>query len=119
MPVQHRNLRTALGWWSPGGDRPEPLDALPAALRALADPVHVVEVEGRPHVARGGEVHLGGRAPAGALPLLGTVPALLPEALGDAAFRSTHGVRFAYAVGEMANAIASVELVEAAARAGW
>ncbi len=45
-------------------------------------------------------------------------PALLPEALGDPAFRREHRVRYAYATGAMANGIASVELVEAAARAG-
>jgi PfaD family protein len=119
MSKPHRNPRPALGWWCPGGDRPEDLASLPAALRHLADPVHVVEVDGRPRVARGGEVRLGGGSgPADALPLLGTVPALLPESLGDPAFRETHGVRYAYAVGEMANGIASEALVEAAARAG-
>jgi PfaD family protein len=45
-------------------------------------------------------------------------PALLPESLGDPAFRAEHRVRYAYATGAMANGIASVELVEAAARAG-
>ncbi len=46
------------------------------------------------------------------------VPALGPEALGDPEFRREHGVRYAYATGSMANGIASVELVEAGARAG-
>lgn len=47
-----------------------------------------------------------------------TAPALLPEDLGDPAFRKEHGVRYAYATGAMANGIASVELVEAGAKAG-
>ena len=47
-----------------------------------------------------------------------SVPALGPEALGDRAFCSSHRIRFPYAVGAMANAIASVELVEAVSRAG-
>ena len=46
------------------------------------------------------------------------VPGLLPEQLGDPAFRASHGVRFAYVVGEMANGIAGEELVEAAVRSG-
>jgi trans-AT polyketide synthase/acyltransferase/oxidoreductase domain-containing protein len=43
---------------------------------------------------------------------------LTGESLGDAAFRSDHGLRFAYATGAMARGIASVELVATAARAG-
>ncbi len=47
-----------------------------------------------------------------------SAPALMPEQLGDPDFRREHGVRYAYATGAMANAIASVELVEAGAKAG-
>ncbi len=47
-----------------------------------------------------------------------SAPALRPEDLGDPSFRREHGVRYAYATGAMANGIASVELVEAGARAG-
>ena len=39
-------------------------------------------------------------------------------ALGDAAFREAHGLRFNYVAGAMANGIASVELVIAMAHAG-
>ena len=45
-------------------------------------------------------------------------PALLPEQLGDPEFLREHRVRYAYATGAMANGIASVELVEAAAKTG-
>jgi trans-AT polyketide synthase, acyltransferase and oxidoreductase domains len=45
-------------------------------------------------------------------------PALLPESLGDPAFRREHRVRYAYATGAMANGIASEALVEAGAKAG-
>ena len=47
-----------------------------------------------------------------------TAPALMPEQLGDPAFRREHGVRYAYATGAMANGIASERLVEAGAKAG-
>lgn len=49
--------------------------------------------------------------------LVAYAPPLPPEQLGDADFRAAHGVRFAYISGEMANAIGSVELVTAMARA--
>ena len=57
----------------------------------------------------------GARPEGEALPLLGTVPPLHPEELGDGSFRSLHGVRYAYVVGAMANGIASVDLVVAMA----
>ena len=50
--------------------------------------------------------------------LLYSAPALLPEQLGDAAFRAAHGVRYAYMAGAMANGISSVEMVIALGRAG-
>ncbi len=46
------------------------------------------------------------------------VPALPAENLGDPAFVEAHGLRFAYVAGSMANAIASVAMVEAMAGAG-
>ena len=46
------------------------------------------------------------------------VPVFPLENLGDANFRADHGLRYAYLAGAMANGIASVEVVEAMARAG-
>src|SRR5690242_10219262 len=66
-------------------------DALSGALRDLKRPVRVGEA---------------------------FAPALTPERLGDPEFGREHGARYAYVTGAMANGIASVELVEAGARAG-
>ncbi len=46
------------------------------------------------------------------------LPAVYPEWLGDRGFTQAHGVRFPYVVGSMANGIASVELICAAAEVG-
>ena len=54
----------------------------------------------------------------GALPLLGFAPPCAPELLGDEGFRSAYGLRYAYVAGEMANGIASAEIVEAMGNAG-
>ncbi|MFJ8815226.1 PfaD family polyunsaturated fatty acid/polyketide biosynthesis protein [Amycolatopsis thermoflava] len=51
--------------------------------------------------------------------VLAVVPALRPETLGDAAFRTAHGVTHAYHAGAMANGIASAALVTALANAGF
>ena len=50
--------------------------------------------------------------------LLGFAPPLLPDYLGDADFKKDLGIRYAYVVGAMANGISSVELLQAAGRAG-
>jgi len=114
------------GAWVRHDDRrPLPPDAscaaFQAALAALGRPVVAVLHEGRAAVvpAHAGEARLGVTAHGDALPLLGYVPALLPGDLGDPAFREAYGVDAAYVAGEMANGIASEELVLAAARAGY
>ncbi|MFQ5805598.1 MAG: PfaD family polyunsaturated fatty acid/polyketide biosynthesis protein [Phycisphaerae bacterium] len=110
-----------LGWWS-GGESPPAIGerALGAGIQRVGSAVYVMDVDGRPGVAHAGvatfDAH-GDRAPTG-FPLLGFVPALRPEQLGDPEFRATHGVRYAYVAGAMANGIASEEMVEAMARAG-
>jgi len=50
--------------------------------------------------------------------LVGVLPPVYPEWLGDRSFLSAHGCRFPYVVGEMARGIASVEMVVESARAG-
>jgi trans-AT polyketide synthase/acyltransferase/oxidoreductase domain-containing protein len=50
--------------------------------------------------------------------VVGFLPAVRPELLGDASFRLAHGVRYAYVSGAMANGIGSVEIAEAMGRAG-
>lgn len=47
------------------------------------------------------------------------LPALYPEWLGDRSFCETHGVRFPYVVGEMANGLTTTRMVIEAVRAGF
>lgn len=56
--------------------------------------------------------------PEGDFDLVGTLPPLFPEWLGDRAFTEVHGCRFPYVVGEMARGIATPRMVCAAAQAG-
>ncbi|MBN1373360.1 MAG: PfaD family polyunsaturated fatty acid/polyketide biosynthesis protein [Anaerolineaceae bacterium] len=50
--------------------------------------------------------------------VLGFLPALPTESLGDPAFKATYGTRYAYYAGAMANAIASEEMIIALGKAG-
>ena len=47
------------------------------------------------------------------------VPAITPGRLGSAAFRASHGLKYAYLAGAMAGGIGSPEIVEAMGRAGY
>lgn len=58
----------------------------------------------------------GGAAPGEQL--IGVLPPVFPEWLGDRGFCEAHGARFPYVVGEMARGIATPEMVIAAAEAG-
>jgi trans-AT polyketide synthase, acyltransferase and oxidoreductase domains len=78
---------------------------------------------GRIGAALGGElVHASAHAAAShshpALQVIAALPPVFPERLGDPGFLETHGVRFPYIAGEMANGIASARMVIAMARGG-
>src|SRR5690606_33948173 len=107
---------TGLGSWRPRPGEAGPQrgpDAFRDALWRLADPVYVVEAEGRVAATNLGRARLGASPGPDDYRLLAHVPPLLPESLGDPAFRQAHGLRYAYVGGEMANGIASVAMVEA------
>lgn len=110
-----------LGLWRPKQLSPA-FDAaqINAIIQQVREPVHVVQDLSSGHVglAQGGHLELDKSNPQGAYALLGALPALYPEWLGDRGFLETHNVRFAYVAGAMANGIATVELVLAMARAG-
>src|SRR6478672_9625446 len=113
------SLMSGSGYWVPAdGESP---DATPGGVLAAMDrpdlPVWVVRLGDR--LAVGFEGHAQAAATAGAYPLEALLPALYPEWLGDRGFCEDHGVRFPYVAGAMATGIASVDLVCAAARAGF
>jgi trans-AT polyketide synthase, acyltransferase and oxidoreductase domains len=110
----------AIGAWRAGASAPYfAARDLVAAVARVRETAHVVRdrTDGRVGVAFSGEV-LPATARSGHYPLLATLPALYPEWLGDRSFLETHGVRFPYVTGAMANGIATPALVVAVARAG-
>jgi len=84
--------------------------------------VTLLEVEGQLATAAGGAIAIPAPASApassGGHPVVAHSPPLLPEHLGDSDFTATHGLRYPYVMGAMANGISSEEIVIAAARAG-
>jgi trans-AT polyketide synthase/acyltransferase/oxidoreductase domain-containing protein len=108
----------AIGSWRGEIVALEP-ETIAAAIERPRETAHIVHdaATGRIGVAFGGEVspRVNG---SGGQRLLAVLPPLYPEWLGDRSFCESHGVRFPYIVGEMANGIATPALVIAAARAG-
>jgi PfaD family protein len=119
--MTHLDPFKPVGSWYQGESSPEPLDAgVRTALLSVGRPIYVVDRQGLLAVSQTGSAEIGGRATgaAGSLPLRAYVPALHPKALGDPAFKTTHGLQYAYVAGEMANGITSVRMVTEAGRAG-
>lgn len=119
--MTHLTSSKPIGCWHQGGSSPEPLDtAVENALLNVGRPIYVVDRQGRFAFSQTGSAELGrcSTGDDGALPLHAYVPPLHPEALGDAAFKKTHGLQYAYVAGEMANGITSVRMVMEAGRSG-
>jgi PfaD family protein len=88
----------------------------PAGITAHAgrirEPVYVVRNGAGYGLAVGGAL-----GPGEGHPLVGLVPPVYPEWLGDRGFAEAHGTRFPYVAGEMANGIATTRMVVELARA--
>lgn len=115
-------MSTTYGTWRTNGKGglKQGADAFKTALLDIKHPVFIVDKDGEPAVATSGTAELYRQDHEGedCLPLLGFVPPLAPDSFGDATFKRMLGIRYPYVAGAMANAITSVEMVVAAARAG-
>ncbi|MBW2192466.1 MAG: PfaD family polyunsaturated fatty acid/polyketide biosynthesis protein [Deltaproteobacteria bacterium] len=110
-----------IGWWVEGASIPETGNhAIKSSVLKITEPVILLDLNGQIGIGRGGTITIGANAPSAKkrYPLLAYAPALHPENLGDPYFKKTHNLRYAYIAGAMADGITSVEMVEAAGRAG-
>ena len=93
-------------------------DEIQGALETIRQPLNIVQNLNSGHIGVISGIQPSHEALTGAsLSLLGTLPPLYPEWLGERSFCEIHGTRFAYVSGAMANGIASAELVIAMANA--
>jgi len=91
--------------------------ALVDAVGRVREPVRVVARAG--DIGRGVSFADEAAVAAAGLEVVGQLPALYPEWLGDGSFRARHGLRFPYVAGAMANGIATAGMVIAMADAGF
>ncbi|WP_305082506.1 PfaD family polyunsaturated fatty acid/polyketide biosynthesis protein [Oscillochloris sp. ZM17-4] len=104
------------GWEGPQSDIAFDAAGIRERLADLARPCFIVRAGGRVGLTSAGQPTYG--QPVGGAELLGALPPLPIEQLGDPAFRAAHGLRYTYAAGAMAGGISSVELVIALGQAG-
>jgi trans-AT polyketide synthase, acyltransferase and oxidoreductase domains len=112
---------TPLGIWYQADSPPEPFETgIRNALLNTTRPVYVVKHERGLALSQSGAAELSDRlhGPAGGLPLYAYVPPLHPQNLGEPEFKASHGLRYAYVAGEMANGITSVRMVMEVGKAG-
>jgi PfaD family protein len=112
----HPSAEPAAPRWRPGS-HPAAFDpaGILAGARECREPLHIVRGAAglEPGIGVGGTLATSGAGHE----LLGSLPPLYPEWLGDRSFTRAHGVRFPYVAGEMANGIATTSLVVAMAKA--
>lgn len=110
-----------LGFWE--GDHATMHTGNSAIHNALCDlnhPVFIMHDQQKKYsVSNQGKAVIGGEPSNNHVPLVGFIPPNSPRQLGDISFCTDHGLDFPYMCGAMANGIASTELVETAANAGF
>ncbi len=109
------------GYWIQGDIPPEPMQtSMNEALLQVNRPIFVVASNGRLEVAMDGKAFIAEDDPPdpSSTPMAAYAPPLHPMTFGDPHFKQQYGLRYAYLTGAMANGIASVEMVQAAGRAG-
>ncbi len=107
-----------IGWWSNNGQPPATgVEQLRAALWRLSQPCWLLR-EGEGYAVGAGGTATIGEAHGTGHPIAAYVPPCRPQSLGDPGFCATHGLKYPYTCGAMANGIGSAEIVEAMARAG-
>lgn len=114
------HVESQIGWWNANGTGAvsDPV-GITNAIEDIFHPLYILKTPQGPALGRGGVGLIGDAAAGGsATPIMGVVPAIRPELLGDSAFCADHGLKYPYVSGGMAAGIASAEIVEALARCG-
>lgn len=114
------SLQTPLGWWtSTGGTLGLDSASVTSAVQDITAPLFIVNTSLGFGLARGGTATIGAAShDPQSYPIVGLVPSVAVDQLGDRSFRRDHGLRFAYVSGAMAAGIGSEQIVEEMARHG-
>ncbi|CAN2040576.1 trans-AT polyketide synthase, acyltransferase and oxidoreductase domains [Candidatus Magnetomoraceae bacterium gMMP-15] len=115
-------LRSELkrGLWIRTETEPESDEqAFNKAIMQLNHPVLLADMNGKLAPVHDGTIFIINTSPENNIyPIKAFAPPLLPESLGDPAFKKAHKLKYAYIAGAMARGITSVKMVEKMAGAG-
>ena len=95
-------------------------DELVFAVKSVREPITIIKHPNQPLIGLGfgGQYSTQQNTLRTGYPIIGMIPPLYPEWLGDRSFQETHKVRFSYVGGAMARGIASAKIVIALAKGG-
>ncbi|MCB2179921.1 PfaD family polyunsaturated fatty acid/polyketide biosynthesis protein [bacterium] len=110
---------TGLTWQGPDSQWTTQPGLMSEWLKANENPLWVIATSDGVALAMGGEVTSHGQTSQVEGAVLGIIPAMRPEDLGDKKFQEVYGAKFPYYTGAMANGIASERLVIAMGKAGY
>lgn len=115
MPGESQTVsgEALLGFWSPSTSAQTPAN-VQAMIGKINQPLVITSSQNGLNLSA---TNQGSHSTDGEA-IIGLVPAIMPEQLGDPSFRADHGLRYAYLSGAMANGIGSVEIAVAMAKAG-
>lgn len=116
---EQRGTLVPIGSWEAGSEGPcFSMDEIAQAVERERETAHIIRElpDGRLGIGFGGQVSI--NVDEVRYPLMGTLPPLYPEWLGDRVFCEVHNLRYPYVTGAMANGIASTAIVIEMARAG-
>ena len=110
-----------IGWWQGSQISENGESAIRHAMLNITHPVFVLDAPDGYALSQEGIATIGDhlkKSDSHYRPLLAYAPRLMPEDLGDAAFKKNHSLKYPYICGAMANGITSVDMVASAGKAG-
>lgn len=116
--ISTQETKTDLVWHGDEQTAEFTVSGMQMALRDQGQPYWIVRKDGQIGLAPGGVVSALKTNGVVGLEVIGRLPGVSPQSLGDAAFNNRYGTRYAYYTGAMANGIASEQLVIAMGQAG-
>lgn len=116
MVTSLTDLPKKIGWWINAGNEPVSNDyAMFQTISHINSAIYVVEIRGTFAFANGGTSIFSEKEPQGEshLPIVGYIPGLKMENLGDNSFCKTYNIKYPLVAGSMANGICSTDIVKA------
>jgi len=105
-----------IGWWIPDvSNSKNAIMSSEEALRKIHQPVFIINESGKLNFTSSGTAIFGDKPDSTCSPLVGFIPNLKLQEMGDSTFCRDYSIRFPYMAGSMANGIASTHLVKAMA----